>query len=119
MSLLEALLVGLAEARRHLGQTLLSLLGLILGTGSIVTVLALFGGQSKVTQDYIAEVGGFGTVIVRDRDQSQQPTARELASRRLTYRDAKYLKERATTLSAVAPGYYGDFDFRAGGTHFR
>ncbi|MDH5197765.1 MAG: ABC transporter permease, partial [Gemmatimonadota bacterium] len=45
--------------------------------------------------------------------------ARGLASRRLTYRDAKYLKERATTLSAVAPGYYGDFDFRAGGTHFR
>jgi putative ABC transport system permease protein len=119
VSLLEALFVGLAEARRHLGQTLLSLLGLILGTGSIVTVLALFGGQSKVTQDYIAEVGGFGTVIVRDREQSQQPTARELASKRLTYRDAKYLKERATTLSAVAPGYYGDFDFRAGGTHFR
>jgi len=119
VSLLEALLVGLAEARRHLGQTLLSLLGLILGTGSIVTVLALFGGQSKVTQDYMAEVGGFGTVIVRDREQSQRPTARELASDRLTYRDARYLKERATTLSAVAPGYFGDFEYRAGGVHFQ
>jgi len=119
VSLLDALLVGLAEARRHLGQTLLSLLGLILGTGSIVTVLALFGGQSKVTQDYIAEVGGFGTVIVRDREQSQRPTARQLASDRLTYRDARYLKQRATTLSAVAPGYFGDFEYRAAGIHFR
>lgn len=117
MSLFEALVEGLAEARRHFGQTLLSLLGLILGTGSIVTVLALFGGQSKVTQDYIAEVGGFGTVIVRDREQSQRPTARELASDRLTYRDARYLKDRATTLSAVAPGYYSDFEYRAGGVH--
>jgi len=44
VNLVESLLTGLDEARRHWGQTLLSLLGLILGTASIVTVLALFGG---------------------------------------------------------------------------
>ena len=43
MTLFESLLTGLDEARRHWGQTLLSLLGLILGTASIVTVLALVG----------------------------------------------------------------------------
>ncbi len=118
MNILESLWVGLDEARRHLGQTLLSLLGLILGTASIVTVLALFGGQTKQTQDYIAEVGGFGTVIVRDREQSQQPTARELASDRLTYRDAAYLKDRATTLSAVAPGWFQQLDYRVGNVNF-
>ncbi|HEX9728003.1 MAG TPA: ABC transporter permease [Gemmatimonadales bacterium] len=119
MSFFESLVLGLHEARRHLGQTLLSLLGLVLGTGSVVTVLALFGGQSKVTQDYIAEVGGFGTVIVRDRDQTERPTARELASDRLTYRDARYLKERATTLGAVAPGWFGNLGYQVGNVHFR
>lgn len=120
MSLLEALLVGIDEVRRHLAQTLLSLLGLILGTGSIVTVLALFGGQSKLTQDYVAEVGGFGTIIVRDREQSERPTARELASDRLTYGDARYLKHRATMLSAVAPGFYEQaMEYRAGAVDFR
>ncbi len=119
MSFLEALWIGLDEARRHLGQTLLSLLGLVLGTGSIVTVLALFGGQSKITQDYISEVGGFGTVIVRDRDQSEQLTARELASDRLTYGDARYLKDKATMLSAVAPGYFNQLEYRVGGVDFR
>lgn len=119
MSLLESLWIGLDEARRHLGQTLLSLLGLVLGTGSIVTVLALFGGQSKVTQDYIAQVGGFGTVIVRDRDQAERLTARELASDRLTYGDAEYLKDRATMLSAVAPGFFDQLEYQVGGTHFR
>lgn len=119
MSLLEALLVGLAEARRHFAQTLLSLLGLILGTGSIVTVLALFGGQSKITQDYVAEVGGFGTVIARDRERSQRPTARELASDGITYGDARYLKRRATTLGAVAPGFYEEMDYRVGGVSFQ
>ncbi len=118
MSFLESLLVGLDEARRHLGQTLLSLLGLILGTGSIVTVLALFGGQTKITQEFVAEVGGFGTIIVRDREMSEHPTARELASDRLTYRDAEYLKDNATMLSAVAPGFYDRMEYRVGDIHF-
>ena len=98
MNLLESALAGLEEARRHIGQSLLSLLGLVLGTGSIVTVLALFGGQAALTQAFIAEVGGLGTVIVRDRDQALTPSARELASKRLTYRDAAFLKDRATSL---------------------
>ncbi len=118
MNFWESLLVGLDEARRHLGQTLLSLLGLILGTGSIVTVLALFGGQTKITQEFVAEVGGFGTIIVRDRELPEQPSARELASDRLTYRDAAYLKDHATTLSAVAPGFYDQMEYRVGSTHF-
>jgi len=119
VSLLEALWIGLDEARRHVAQTLLSLLGLILGTGSIVTVLALFGGQSKLTQDFVAEMGGFGTVIARDRERSERPTARELASEGLTWGDARYLKNRATTLIAVAPGFYQNMEYRAGGTRFR
>ena len=118
MSFLESLWVGLSEARRHLGQTLLSLVGLVLGTGSIVTVLALFGGQTKITQDFLAEVGGLGTVIVRDREQSEHPTARDLASDRLTYGDARYLKDRATTLAAVAPGWFDRLEYQVGAVHF-
>jgi len=58
VNLVESLLTGLDEARRHWGQTLLSLLGLILGTASIVTVLALFGGQTALTEQFLNEVGG-------------------------------------------------------------
>jgi putative ABC transport system permease protein len=42
----------------------------------------------------------------------------ELASRRLTYRDAAYLKERATMLRGVAPGYFGRHDYRYGRVDF-
>jgi hypothetical protein len=118
VTFLEALLVGLDEARRHLGQTALSLLGLVLGTASIVTVLALFGGQTRHTQEYIAEVGGYGTIIARDRELAEQPTARELASERLTYRDAAYLKQQATMLAAVAPGWYRQLEYRVGEVDF-
>ncbi|MEP7325353.1 MAG: ABC transporter permease [Gemmatimonadota bacterium] len=118
MSLFESILTGLDEARRHLGQTALALLGIILGTGSIVTVLALFGGQAAHTQDYLNEVGGVGTLIVSNRDLSIQPSARELRSERLTYRDAMLLKARARTLSAVSPGWQSQLTYTAGDTHF-
>ena len=73
MTLLESLVTGLDEARRHWGQTLLSLLGLVLGTASIVTVLALFGGQAALTQKYLDEVGGVGTLVIQNRVSSKKP----------------------------------------------
>lgn len=119
MNLIESLLTGLDEARRHWGQTLLSLLGLILGTGSVVTVLALFGGQTALTEQFLNEVGGRGTIIVSDREASAHPNARELASKRLTFHDAQFLRDRATTLLAVSPGWSQQLDYRAGNTNFR
>ncbi len=118
MNLIESLLTGLDEARRHWGQTLLSLLGLILGTSSIVTVLALFGGQTALTEQFLNEVGGRGTIIVSDRERSAHPNARELASKRLTFDDAQYLRDRATALAAVSPGWARQLAYRAGSTTF-
>src|SRR5213596_3647020 len=112
------LLTGLDEARRHWGQTLLSLLGLILGTASIVTVLALFGGQTALTEQFLSEVGGRGTIIVSDREPSAHPRARELASKRLTFRDAQYLRDRANALAAVSPGWAQQRSYRVGNTSF-
>jgi ABC-type antimicrobial peptide transport system permease subunit len=118
MTLFESLLTGLDEARRHWGQTLLSLLGLVLGTASIVTVLALFGGQAALTQKYLDEVGGVGTLVVQNRDQAASPTARDLASRRLTWRDAEFLGRQARTLAAVVPGWSEQLPYRAAGRSF-
>lgn len=119
MGILEALVTGLVEARRRPGQTLLSLLGLILGTASIVTVLGLFGGQTTITQQYLAEVGGAGTMIVYDRELAERPGPRELASKRLTWDDAEFLKRRAPSLAAVSPGWSRDLRYQAGNQGFQ
>ncbi|MGE3527152.1 MAG: ABC transporter permease, partial [Gemmatimonadales bacterium] len=118
MNFLESILTGLDEARRHWGQTVLALLGIILGTGSIVTVLALFGGQATLTQEYLDEVGGVGTLIVSNRDLPVRPDARQLASERLTYRDAEFLKARARELAAVSPGWASNLGYAAGDRSF-
>jgi len=90
----------------------------VLGTGSIVTVLALFGGQTALTEQFLSEVGGRGTIIVSDREQSAHPGARELASKRLTFRDAQYLRDRASALIAVSPGWAQQLSYRVGNTNF-
>jgi ABC-type antimicrobial peptide transport system permease subunit len=118
VSILESILTGLDEARRHIGQTVLALLGVVLGTASIVTVLALFGGQAAITQQYLNEVGGVGTLIVGDREQALSPSARELASKRLTFRDAEFLRARATTLAASSPGWQSDLVYKVDDRNF-
>lgn len=118
MTLLESLLAGLDEARRHWGQTVLSLVGLVLGTASVVTVLALFGGQTRLTEQFLSEVGGAGTMVVSDRDQAPRPSARELASDRLTVDDALWLRARATLLDGISPGWAHELAYRARGTSF-
>jgi putative ABC transport system permease protein len=114
MGFLDSLLAGLDGARRRPGQTLLSLLGLVLGTASIVAVLALFGGQADTTRQYLAEVGGAGTMIVRDRDQPPEPTPRDLASDRLTWDDARFLRDHASALSAVSAAWSEQLRYQAG-----
>ena len=90
----------------------------MLGTASIVTVLALFGGQTALTEQFLDEVGGRGTIIVSDREPSAHPRARELASKRLTFRDAQYLRDHANALAAVSPGWARQLSYRAGNTSF-
>lgn len=118
MNVAESLLTGLDEARRHIGQTVLALLGIVLGTASIVTVLALFGGQAALTQQYLDEVGGAGVLNLANRDKPLHPDARTLASKGLTWDDARFLRQRARTLTSVSPGWSRQLTLSAGEQHF-
>lgn len=103
MNVAEAIAAGFDEAREHGGRTLLSLLGLTLGTASIISTLALFGGSNKRTQDFLAEVGGAATFIVRDDLGGKvRLSPREAASPRLTWRDVDDLLDEAPNLKFVS-----------------
>lgn len=103
MNLGESFSASFDEALQHRGRTVLSLIGLTLGTASIVATLALFGGSKKRTEDFLAEVGGAGTVIVRnDLGGKVNLTPREAASPQLTYRDVEALRAEAPSLRYVS-----------------
>ena len=103
MNLFESISAGIDEAREHRGRTVLSLVGLTLGTASIIAVLALFGGAQKNSEDFLAEVGGAGSVIVRnDLGGKVTLTPREAASPQLTWRDVLDLREEAPHLKYIS-----------------
>ena len=103
MNVLESISAGVDEAREHRGRTFLSLVGLTLGTASIIAVLALFGGAQKQSEDFLAEVGGAGSVIVRtDLGGKIKLTPREAASPQLTWRDVLDLREEAPHLKYIS-----------------
>lgn len=103
MNLLESIAAGIDEAREHRGRTFLSLVGLTLGTASIIAVLALFGGAQKKSEDFLAEVGGAGSLIVRnDQGGAVHLSPRQAASPLLTWRDAQDLRENAPHLKYVS-----------------
>ncbi len=103
MNLFESVAAGIDEAREHRGRTFLSLVGLTLGTASIIIVLALFGGAQKQSKDFLAEVGGAGSVIVRnDQGGRIRLTPREAASPQLTWRDVVDLRNEAPHLTDIS-----------------
>jgi putative ABC transport system permease protein len=103
MNLFESVAAGIDEAREHRGRTFLSLVGLTLGTASIIIVLALFGGAQKQSKDFLAEVGGAGSVIVRnDQGGRIRLTPREAASPQLTWRDVVDLRNEAPHLKYIS-----------------
>ncbi len=107
MNLFESVAAGLDEAREHRGRTFLSLVGLTLGTASIIAVLALFGGAQKQSEDFLAEVGGAGSVIVRnDLGGRVRLTPREAASPQLTWRDVLDLRDEAPHLKYISGARY-------------
>ncbi len=112
MNLLDPVLTGLDDARTNLGRTALTLLGLTLGTMSIVAVLALFGGAQTITEEMLAEIGGAGTLVVRNSEiEEGRQTARARASRGLTLDDAEVLRSVAG-VSQVSPttGFQAQLD---------
>lgn len=92
MILLDAIQAGLEDARAHLGRTLLTLVGLTLGTASTVAVLALFGGAQVLSEEVMAEIGGAGTLVVRNAGvESGTRSAAARASIGLTLEDVEAL----------------------------
>lgn len=120
MNLGESFSAGLDEAVQHRGRTVLSLIGLTLGTASIVATLALFGGSKKRTEDFLAEVGGAGTVIVRnDLGGKVNLTPREAASPQLTYRDVEALRAEAPSLRHVSAARFWQLRYEGPRNRYR
>jgi putative ABC transport system permease protein len=85
-------------------RALITMIGIVLGVASVVTVLSLMGGGQRQTEAYFAELGGPRELrITNTRTDRVFMTAAERASERLTYRDAQRILTDCPSVLTVDP----------------
>ncbi|MCI0531632.1 MAG: ABC transporter permease [candidate division Zixibacteria bacterium] len=99
----EAVLVSIAALRANKMRSLLTMLGIIIGVGAVITMIALGQGAKKAVQSQIQSLGT-NLLFVRP-GAARQGFVRMQAgsSTRLTNLDAKYILEKCPAVESVAP----------------
>jgi len=102
MLLGEIISVALGALRANKLRSLLTMLGIVIGVGAVIAVVALGTGAQQAVKDRIAALGTT-LLTVNPGQQRGQGVPIAGAQQRLTIDDAKAIDERATTLLAVQP----------------
>jgi putative ABC transport system permease protein len=104
MILFESILDGIRDIKDHLGRTLLQLVGIILGAGSIVATFSLSVAGKAASMEYYRVSGGIQKIWIWDRPTGKVTLdAKALASKGLTYRDAVAIQRAAKDIDLVSP----------------
>jgi putative ABC transport system permease protein len=115
MLLLEAIIDGIRDIKDHFGRTLLQLLGIILGAGSIVATFSLSVAGKEASMKFYRMSGGIERIWVGNKETGKITLdAKALASKGLTYADAMALRASGKEIDLVSPASQGNMIVRYG-----
>src|SRR5712672_2228285 len=104
MILFESIIDGIRDIKDHFGRTLLQLIGIILGAGSIVATFSLSVAGKKAAMDYYKVSGGIQKIWVSNKPTGKiTQSAKALASQGLTYGDVLAIRNGAKEIDLVSP----------------
>ena len=120
MNLLESIGAGVRDMASHRARAVITVVGIVLGVASVVTVLALMRGGERQSLEFWDEMGGLREIrVTNSRIDRLMMTAAERASERLTYRDALAIRDGCRSVGYVDPEItrrlqvsYGDKTYR-------
>ena len=113
MLIIEAILDGVRDIKDHFGRTMLQLLGIILGAGSIVATFSLSVAGKSAAMEYYKVSGGIQKIGVWNKPTGKVTLdAKALASQGLTYGDALALRRDAKEIDLVSPVAQSDMTIR-------
>jgi putative ABC transport system permease protein len=114
------LLIGLKEIWAHKFRSFLTMLGVILGVASLLSMFALTEGQARGMREYMQQVGGIERVEVEKQDVPEEQIAMMDISPGPTVADAEAIKASADLVSKVTPtSDLGNAAVTRGGETFR
>jgi len=104
MILFESILDGIRDIKDNFGRTMLQLVGVILGAGSIVATFSLSVAGKERAMEFYRMSGGIEKIWVGDKPTGKVTLdAKALASKGLTYRDVIALRRDAKQVDLVSP----------------
>ncbi len=104
MNLVESLGAGARDMASNRARAVITMVGIVLGVASVVTVLALMRGGEEQSLEFFEELGGLRELRITNTHTDRVfMTAAERASERLTYRDAIAIRDRAPSVLTVDP----------------
>ncbi len=101
MLLFEIARVALDALRVHKRRALLTMLGIIIGVGAVIAMIALGNGAQQSVQDRIASLGT--TLLQVNPQRVTQAGIQTTTLRKLTPDDSKIVSDRAEHLAEVQP----------------
>src|ERR1043166_823136 len=101
MLLGETFLVALASLRANKLRSLLTMLGIVIGVGAVIAVIALGNGAENAVKERIARLGTTTLQINPQRVNQGGINTQQIA--KLTMDDVKAIEERALNVAAVTP----------------
>jgi putative ABC transport system permease protein len=108
MSILEAFRVALQGLTANKLRSFLTMLGIIIGVGSVIVMVALGQGVAKASQEAIAKLGT-NVLSVIPNSQMRGGVSQGLGSQQtLKMEDADALKKGCPSIKEVAPEYRGN-----------
>jgi putative ABC transport system permease protein len=103
MSWLAGLMVGLQEIREHKFRSFLTMLGVILGVASLLSMFALTAGIATSWRATMAQLGGLERVTVGEKAPSLELADMASLSAGRTLADAETLAAANTFISHISP----------------
>lgn len=103
MRIWTAILIGLKEVWAHKFRSLLTMLGIVLGVCSLVTMAAIVKGMENGMKEALIAMGGLDKIRIRDEDvPAHQEHLRDQAPGN-TIRDVYALKQSAPLIRSISP----------------
>ena len=101
MLLTETLAVAFSSLRANLLRSLLTMLGIIIGVGAVIAMIALGNGAQNAVKDRIARLGT--TTLQINPQRVQQGGIGTTTAAKLSYADVTAIEERAMNVVGVTP----------------
>ena len=101
MLLTETLAVAFSSCRANKLRSLLTMLGIVIGVGAVIAMIALGNGAQNAVKDRIARLGT--TTLQINPQRVQQGGIGTTTAAKLTYADVTAIEERAMNVVGVTP----------------